>query len=151
MKLRFALNAAALLIGTSAPAIAATTEPETALRGAEAALLVVPAQFMRGVLYRLKPVLPNGMPLLLAAKGIDIETFRTMSELACELVPDCPVAVLSGLSFAGEVARDLPTAVTIASRELGLADTFTRALGTTRFRPSRSEDPIPSVSFCGSS
>ncbi|MBV8494960.1 MAG: NAD(P)-binding domain-containing protein, partial [Alphaproteobacteria bacterium] len=94
-------------------AIAATTEAETALVGAEAALLVVPAQFMRGVLDRLKPLLPSGMPLLLAAKGIDIETLRTMSELAGDLVPDCPVAVLSGPSFAGEVARDLPTAVTI--------------------------------------
>ncbi|MBV9016887.1 MAG: NAD(P)-dependent glycerol-3-phosphate dehydrogenase [Alphaproteobacteria bacterium] len=123
-------------------AIAATTEAETALMGAEAALLVVPAQFMRGVLDRLKPLLPSGMPLLLAAKGIDIETLRTMSELAGDLVPDCPVAVLSGPSFAGEVARDLPTAVTIASRDPGLADSFSRTLGTTRFRPYRSEDPI---------
>ena len=123
-------------------AIAATTEAETALTDAEAALLVVPAQFMRGVLCRLKPLLPGGMPLLLCAKGIEIETLRTMSELAGELVPGCPVAVLSGPSFAGEVARDLPTAVTIASRDPRLADAFTGALGTSRFRPYRSEDPI---------
>ena len=123
-------------------AIAATTDPEVALDGADAVLLVVPAQFMRGVLARLKPLLPGPLPLLLCAKGIETESLRTMSELAAEVAPDCPVAVLSGPSFAGEVARDLPTAVTIASRDAALAEAFTAALGTTRFRPYRSHDPI---------
>ena len=124
------------------PAIAATTEPQVALDQAEAALLIVPAQFMGGVLSRLKPLLPPGMPLLLCAKGIETETLRTMSELACELAPDCPIAVLSGPSFAAEVARDLPAAVTIASRDAGLAERFTATLGTARFRPYRSQDPV---------
>lgn len=124
------------------PAIAATNEPEVALSGADAALLVVPAQFMRDVLGRLKPMMPAGMPLLLCAKGIETETLRTMSELAGELMPNCRIAVLSGPSFAGEVARDLPTAVTIASRDPPLAETFVAALGTARFRPYRSPDPI---------
>ena len=123
-------------------AIAATTDPEAALDGADAVLLVVPAQFMRGVLALLKPLLPGPLPLLLCAKGIETESLRTMSELAAEVSPDCPVAVLSGPSFAGEVARDLPTAVTIASRDAALAEAFTAALGTTRFRPYRSHDPI---------
>ena len=122
-------------------AIAATTEPEIALDGAEAALLVVPAQFMRTVLARLKPWL-RGMPLLLCAKGIETESLQTMSELAAEVAADCPVAVLSGPSFAGEVARDLPAAVTIASRDAALAEAFTTALGTPHFRPYRSRDPI---------
>jgi glycerol-3-phosphate dehydrogenase (NAD(P)+) len=65
-----------------------------------------------------------------------------MSELVHELVRDCPLAVLSGPSFAGEVVRDLPTAVTIASSEPGLAERFTMILGTARFRPYRSQDPI---------
>jgi glycerol-3-phosphate dehydrogenase (NAD(P)+) len=123
-------------------AIAATTELDVALDEAEAALLIVPAQFMGGVLRRLKPLLPPGMPLLLCAKGIETETLRTMSELACELAPDCPIAVLSGPSFAAEVARDLPAAVTIASRDAGLAERFTTTLGTARFRPYRSQDPV---------
>jgi len=124
------------------PAIAATTDIAAALAGAEATLLVVPSQFMRGVLAVLAPSLPATMPLLLCAKGIEAESLQTMSELAGEIVPDSPVAVLSGPSFAIEVARDLPTAVTIASRDQTLAHAFTAALGTPRFRPYLSPDPI---------
>ena len=123
-------------------AIAATTDLEIVLDGAEAALLVVPAQFMRGVLAQLQPLLRGRMPLLLCAKGIETESLRTMSELSAEAVPDRPIAVLSGPSFAAEVARDLPTAVTIASHDAVLAEAFTTALGTARFRPYRSHDPI---------
>src|SRR5439155_21044676 len=124
------------------PAIAATTDVTAALATAEAALLVVPAQFLRGVLAMLAPVLPAATPLLLCAKGIETQSLRTMSELVAEIVPDSPVAVLSGPSFAVEVARDLPTAVTIASRDAALARAFTAALGTARFRPYLSQDPI---------
>jgi glycerol-3-phosphate dehydrogenase (NAD(P)+) len=123
------------------PAIAATTDIAAALAGAEAALLVVPAQFLRGVLAVLAPSLPATMPLLLCAKGIEAQSLRTMSELAGEILPDSPVAVLSGPSFAIEVARDLPTAVTIASRDEALARAFAAALGTPRFRPYLSPDP----------
>jgi len=123
-------------------AIAATSELEVALGGADAALLVVPAQFMRGVVGLLQPLLPGGLPLLLCSKGIETESLRTMSELVADILPDSPVAVLSGPSFAGEVARDLPTAVTIASRDAALAEAFMMALGTARFRPYRSPEPI---------
>jgi glycerol-3-phosphate dehydrogenase (NAD(P)+) len=123
-------------------AIAATSELQVALGGADAALLVVPAQFVRGVLGLAKPLLPRSLPLLLCAKGIETESLRTMSELLAETAPDSAIAVLSGPSFAGEVARDLPTAVTIASHDAALAEAFTTALGTARFRPYRSADPI---------
>jgi glycerol-3-phosphate dehydrogenase (NAD(P)+) len=123
-------------------AIVGTSELQVALGGADAALLVVPAQFMRGVLGLAKPLLPRGLPLLLCAKGIETESLRTMSELLAETAPDSAIAVLSGPSFAGEVARDLPTAVTIASYDAALAEAFTTALGTARFRPYRSADPI---------
>jgi glycerol-3-phosphate dehydrogenase (NAD(P)+) len=123
-------------------AIAATSELQVALGGADTALLVVPAQFMRGVLGLAKPLLPRGLPLLLCAKGIETESLRTMSELLAETAPDSAIAVLSGPSFAGEVARDLPTAVTVASHDAALAEAFTTALGTARFRPYRSADPI---------
>jgi glycerol-3-phosphate dehydrogenase (NAD(P)+) len=124
------------------PAIAATTDIATALANAEAVLLVVPAQFLRSVLAVLAPALPAATPLLLCAKGIEAQSLRTMSELVGEIVPDSPLAVLSGPSFAIEVARDLPTAVTIASRDEALARAFTAALGTPRFRPYLSPDPI---------
>ncbi|HXP06825.1 MAG TPA: NAD(P)H-dependent glycerol-3-phosphate dehydrogenase [Stellaceae bacterium] len=124
------------------PAIAATTDLAQATAGAEAALLAVPAQFLRDVLAALVPHLPPSLPLLLCAKGIEIVTLMTMAEVAEELCPRRPLAVLSGPSFAAEVARDLPTAVVIASRDPALARSFTAALGSARFRPYLSEDPI---------
>ena len=123
-------------------AIAATTDAAAAINGADAALIVVPAQFLRGALAMLAPLLPAGLPLLLCAKGIETGSLQTMSEIAGEIVPDAPVAVLSGPSFAAEVARGLPTAVTIASRDAALAGAFVAALGTARFRPYSSPDPI---------
>jgi glycerol-3-phosphate dehydrogenase (NAD(P)+) len=123
-------------------AIAATTDLAQATAGAEAALLAVPAQFLRDVLATLGPHLPLSLPLLLCAKGIEIVTLMTMAEVAEKLCPGHPLAVLSGPSFAAEVARDLPTAVVIASRNSALARIFTAALGSARFRPYLSEDPI---------
>ena len=124
------------------PTIAATADIGAAMADAEAALLVVPAQFLRSVLGMLAPALPAATPLLLCAKGIEAQSLQTMSELVGEILPDSPVAVLSGPSFAIEVARDLPTAVTIASRDEALARAFTAALGTPRFRPYLSPDPV---------
>ncbi len=124
------------------PAIAATTDAAAAIAGVDAALIVVPAQFLRGALAMLAPLIPSGLPLLLCAKGIETGSLKTMSEIAGEIVPDSPVAILSGPSFAAEVARGLPTAVTIASRDPALARAFVAALGTARFRPYLSRDPI---------
>ena len=124
------------------PAIAATADLAAAAAGADAALLVVPAQFLRAVLEELRPHIPRGLPLLHCAKGIEIGSLATMSEIGGELLPDSPYAVLSGPSFAAEAARGLPTAVAIASSDAALARRFTAALGSGRFRPYLSADPI---------
>jgi len=124
------------------PAISATADIEAATAGAEAALVVVPAQFFRGVVRALQSSAPVGMPVLLCAKGIEAGTLKTMSEVAAEMLPDSPAAVLSGPTFASEVARDLPTAVTIASHDTVLARAFMMALGSSKFRPYLSVDPI---------
>jgi glycerol-3-phosphate dehydrogenase (NAD(P)+) len=130
------------------PRIAATQDPAAALAGAQAALIVVPAQFLRGVVQLLMPLLAadrtsgRGLPLLLCAKGIESGSGKTMSEVAAEILPGSPLAVLSGPSFAAEVARGLPTAVTIASRDAALAGEFVAALGSPRFRPYSSGDPL---------
>jgi glycerol-3-phosphate dehydrogenase (NAD(P)+) len=124
------------------PAIAAAADIGAAIEGAEAALLVVPAQFLRGVIKQLAPHLRRTLPVLLCAKGIEAGSLKTMSEVAHEILPDCPAAVLSGPSFAGEVARDRPTAVTIASLDASLGRAFMTALGSGRFRPYLSQDPI---------
>ena len=123
-------------------AIAATSDAAAAIAGTQAALIVVPAQFLRGALAMLAPLMPSGLPLLLCAKGIETGSLQTMSEIAGEIVPHAPVAILSGPSFAAEVARGLPTAVTVASRDPALARAFVAALGSARFRPYSSPDPI---------
>jgi glycerol-3-phosphate dehydrogenase (NAD(P)+) len=123
-------------------AIAATTDAASAIADADAALIVVPAQFLRAALEMLAPQMPADLPLLLCAKGIETGSLQTMSEIAHEIAPEAPTAILSGPSFAAEVARGLPTAVTIASRDPALARAFVAALGTARFRPYSSTDPI---------
>jgi glycerol-3-phosphate dehydrogenase (NAD(P)+) len=124
------------------PSIAATTALPAAITAADAALLVVPAQFLRGVLETHRQAFPTGLPVLHCAKGIELNSLAMLSEVGGELLPQSPFAVLSGPSFASEVARDLPTAVTIAGHEAALARTFIAALGSTRFRPYLSQDPI---------
>ncbi len=124
------------------PRITATADLEAAVEGADAALLAVPAQFLRGVLGGLLGQIPRGLPVLQCAKGIEIGTLAMMSQIGAELLPDSPYAVLSGPSFAIEVARGLPTALTIASTGSATAKLFMGALGDSRFRPYLSPDPV---------
>jgi glycerol-3-phosphate dehydrogenase (NAD(P)+) len=124
------------------PAIVATSDLHAAMESAAAALLVLPAQFLRGVLNLLGDHLRQRLPVLHCAKGIELHSLKTVSEIGDEVLPGCPWAVLSGPSFATEVAGDLPTAVTIASRDTPLARFFMAALGNARFRPYLSDDPI---------
>jgi len=121
-------------------AIRATTDFAAAVAEVDAALLVVPAQFLRDVLAEFAALWPSALPLLLCAKGIETDSLKTMSEVVAERCPDNPLAVLSGPSFAAEVARDLPAAVTIASPNPAIAREFAAALGSPRFRPYLSED-----------
>ena len=124
------------------PGITATTDFDRAIAGADAALVAVPAQFLRAVLVSPTAHLPAPLPLLLCAKGIETGSLQTMSELVAKRYPANPLAVLSGPSFAAEVARDLPTAVTIASRDARIAELFAAALGGAKFRPYLSADPL---------
>jgi len=124
------------------PAIVATDDIAAATDTADAVLLAVPAQFLRSMLERLRPRIRPGLPLLHCAKGIEIGSLAMMSEIGAEMLPGSPFAVLSGPSFAAEVARDLPTAVTIASPNSSLAEYFTTALGGGRFRPYLSMDCV---------
>lgn len=109
---------------------------------ADAVILAVPAQHLRAACRRLKPSWRAGVPAVVCAKGIEQGTLALMSEVVAETLPEAPVAVLSGPTFAPEVARDLPTAVTLAAADAGLAETLGRALGSARFRIYASDDPI---------
>ncbi|WP_246153918.1 NAD(P)H-dependent glycerol-3-phosphate dehydrogenase [Methylobacterium oryzihabitans] len=87
------------------------------LAGAGAVLLVVPAQTLRGVLGTLRPALRPDATLVICAKGIERGSDAFMTEVAAAVAPGAPLAVLSGPSFAADVARGLPTAVTLAAAE----------------------------------
>jgi glycerol-3-phosphate dehydrogenase (NAD(P)+) len=124
------------------PAIHATADLAEAAVDAEAALLVVPAQHLRAVAERLHRHLPPGVPVLLCAKGVEQHSLALMTEVAAAALPEAPQAVLSGPTFAAEVARGLPTAVTVAAADPDLAARFAAALGTPSFRPYASDDPV---------
>lgn len=116
-------------------------EPDLARAAdAQAVLLVVPAQAMRALLRAIAPLLPADVPLVICAKGIEQGTGLFMSDLASELCPANPPVLLSGPSFAEDVVRGLPTAVTLAARDAGLARALVAALKSPTFRLYHSTD-----------
>ena len=119
--------------------IRATTEMAEAAT-AEALLMVTPAQHMRRVLTELAPVVAAGTPVVLCAKGIEQETGKLLTEVLAETVPQAQAAVLSGPSFAAEVARGLPTAVTLACADETTGEALAHAIGLPTFRPYYSAD-----------
>ena len=114
--------------------IAATTDLATALDGADCVLAVTPAQVSRMTLEAMAGKLAPGVPVVLCAKGIEHDSGLLLSEIAETLLPDNPVAALSGPSFAADVAKGLPTAVVIAARDAALAAKLAQRFSTERFR-----------------
>jgi len=129
----------AFLPGAQLPkSIVATGSIATAAK-ANALLIVVPAQHLRESLKGIKPHLAAGTPLALCAKGVERASGKLLTEILREEIPECEPAILSGPSFAKDVARGLPTAVTIAAR-MDIALRLQAALGHTTFRPYASDD-----------
>ena len=106
----------------------------------QAILVVVPAQAVRSAANALSSLLVAGTPVIVCAKGIERGTKKFMTEVIAECVPDAVPAILSGPSFAVDVARGLPTAVTLASRDGKLASELAQAIGSVSFRPYHSAD-----------
>ncbi len=107
---------------------------------AQAILLVVPAQAVRAVATALTPLLIARTPVIVCAKGIERETKKFMTEVIAECAPNAVPAILSGPSFAADVARSMPTAVTLAASDDKLAGELARAIGSASFRPYHSTD-----------
>lgn len=119
--------------------IAVTASLEHATR-CDALLLVVPAQAVRQVAAALAPLVTNGMPVIACAKGIERGTRKFMTQVIEDEIAQAQRAVLSGPSFASDVARGLPTAVTLAAQDEALAIALTNALGSSTFRPYHATD-----------
>jgi glycerol-3-phosphate dehydrogenase (NAD(P)+) len=134
------------LPGAPLPAtLHASSDVAKSLEGAELVVLAVPSHAVRPVIIEAKRHIHAGTPVVCVAKGIELETLMTMSEVLEDVLP-VPlhpyIAVLSGPSFAKEVAKGLPTAVTVAARWERIAKQVQDAFHTKTFRPYTSGDVV---------
>jgi glycerol-3-phosphate dehydrogenase (NAD(P)+) len=112
----------------------------TAAARADLILIATPAQHLRDAAAALAPHLKKATPVIATAKGIERGTHKFMTEVIAEAAPDATPAILSGPSFADDVARGLPTAVTLAAKDEKLAAALVQALGSSTFRPYHTSD-----------
>jgi glycerol-3-phosphate dehydrogenase (NAD(P)+) len=122
-------------------AIAATADIAEAA-AADVILLAVPAQTVRAVATAAAPSIRAGAPLVICAKGLERDTDRRMTEVIADVAPAALPAVLSGPSFAADVARGMPTAVTVGAADAELALALCHALGSATFRPYAETDLV---------
>ena len=116
---------------------------------AGACLVAVPSHAFRELVAELAAIPAGGAGLLWATKGLDPSSGRLLHEVAAELLAsDVPLGVLSGPTFAGEVARRLPTAVTVAATDVAFAREWAARLANSRFRVYTSDD-LPGVQIAG--
>ncbi|MAG98331.1 MAG: glycerol-3-phosphate acyltransferase [Rhodospirillaceae bacterium] len=109
---------------------------------ADAVMLVAPAQFLRPLCRELAAHWRPGTPALICAKGIEQHSGELMSEVVAAELSGARLAVLSGPTFAAEVAKGLPAAVTLACEEDALGAALVEALGSPHFRPYLSSDVV---------
>ena len=131
----------AFLPGAAVPAMSASTDMAE-LADCDAILLVAPAQHMRATIRGLAPRLKPGTPVALCSKGIERGTLKMMTDVLAEEAPHASPAVLSGPSFASDVAKGLPTAVTLACPDRTTGETWMRSIGRPHFRTYWSDDLI---------
>jgi glycerol-3-phosphate dehydrogenase (NAD(P)+) len=122
--------------------IVATQDMASAAGDATFVLLVPPAQYMRDVTARLHPQLPAGVPVISCSKGLERQNGALMSQVIGETLPQAPLAVLSGPSFAAEIAVDRPAGVTLACADPVLGARLEQEIGGPRFRVYRCDDVV---------
>lgn len=129
-------------------AILVSNDLNAALAGADLVLMVTPSQHLRRMLRAVAPLLAPEVPVVICAKGVEGDSGALMSDVGAAEMPGRPLAVLSGPTFAAEVALDLPTAVTVAARgDHGfgpehLAARVAVTFATRHFRPYLSDDLV---------
>ena len=122
------------------PKMSASIDPSV-LMNVDLLLCVVPVQATRETLTILCPLLPEDAVVVLCSKGVERETLALPTEIARDVLEN-PLAVLSGPSFAADVVRGLPTAVTVAAESMEQARALQHDLGMQNFRPYASDDMI---------
>ena len=141
---------AAYLPGIDLPAdLEATPDLARAVGRADTVFVVIPSEFCRGVYRQLRAHAAPSSVIVSCTKGIEIDSLRRMTEVATEEAPGRALAVLSGPSFALEVARQQPTTVVVASAQPGVAEAVQRLVSTRVFRAYSSDDVV-GVELAGS-
>lgn len=124
------------------PGVAWTHDRAEAAAGAELAVLASPTRYYRSVAESFRGLLPADCRVVSVAKGLDSGTYRTMTDVAKEVLGTRRVAALSGPSHAEEVARGVPTAVVAAAADPAVAKDVQAAFGSPRFRVYTSDDEL---------
>lgn len=106
----------------------------------DALMICTPAQFVRSTLQALKPDIAEGKPCIICSKGIEIETGFLMSEVAQDVVPQATYAILTGPTFAREIAEGKPSAVTVAIKDKDVAQEIIESIGNKNLRTYITED-----------
>jgi|SRR5690349_20930672 len=133
---------AAFLPGVRLDAGLRATATLAEIAAQEVVLMVAPAQHVRAVAGELARQLPPGRPVVICAKGLEQATSKLLGEVVAESLPGARQAVLSGPSFAADVARGLPAALSLACRDEGLGRLLAAAIGYRHFRIYWTSDPI---------
>ena len=120
----------------------ASNSIEDTLKDAEAIFMVSPAQHMRSILEKMQKYLKPEIPIILCSKGIEVASGMLMSDVLNEISPKTPYLVLSGPTFADEVASGLPAAVTLATKHREIGQKIAEAIKSKSFRPYVTSDPI---------
>ena len=128
------------LSGARLAAGIAVTNDLAAAGNADIILIATPAQHLRAAVNALAPHLHRAVPVIACAKGIEHGTHKFMTEIIAEGAALALPAILSGPSFADDVAHGLPTAVTLAAKDDAIASHLVKALGSATFRPYHTSD-----------
>ncbi len=116
------------------------TDSLTEASACDVLLITTPAQHVRSSLESLKAASETGKPFIICAKGVEINTGYLLSRVAEEIVPQAKIGVLTGPTFAAEIARGLPSAVTLAIREKDVGEQLVELLGNRTLRTYLSDD-----------
>lgn len=122
------------------PALIASSEAGHVMANSDLILCVIPAQALAGAMQELKDQIPAAIPFVICAKGIERKSGLLMSDLVAKILSDQTLGALSGPSFATDVARGLPTAVTVAARNQATADRIALMLSGPTFRCYSTDD-----------
>lgn len=124
------------------PSLSATDSLSRAVEDTDILLMVTPAQYLRDSLESLKQEAADGIPLVVCSKGVEIATGMMLSQVVEDVIPDATCAVMTGPTFAREIALGLPSAMTLATNDKDVAADLSENLACRTLRPYLSDDII---------